>query len=69
MQQVVSLVSLFSSIKCFLLTSLSSNNFGFILFGNQLLSVFIVNLSSTENSSARDVAFSRAKTALAASFS
>ena len=40
-QQVLSGKSLFFSIKSFLLTSLSSKNFGLILFENQLLSVSI----------------------------
>ena len=67
--QVLSGKSLFFSIKSFLLTLLSSKNFGLILFENQLLSVSIVNFNSTEKSSVREVAFSRTKTALAVSLS
>ena len=68
-QQVVSGKSLFFSIKSFLLTSPSSKTFGLILFENQLLSVSIVNFSSIERSSAREVGFSQSKTAVAASLS
>ena len=67
--QVLSGKILFFSIKSFLLTSLSSKNFGLILFENQLLSVSSVNFNSTEKSSVREVAFSRTKTALAVSLS
>ena len=55
--------------KSLLLTSLSSKKFGFILLEKQLLSISIVNFNSTEKSSAREVAFSHSKTAVAASLS
>ena len=52
---------------CFLM-SFSSRKFSFIVFLNQLFKVSIVNLSSTEKSSAMDLDFLRARTAAAASF-
>ena len=48
--------------------SSSSKNFGFMILENQSFKVSMVNFSSTENSSAKDVDFSRASTAEAASF-
>ena len=68
--QVVSeVISRFSLInKCFLL-SCSSKNAGLIVLENQLFKVSTVNFSSTENNSAREVDFSRSRTAVAASFS
>ena len=51
------------------LISLNSRNLGLIVFENQLFNVSIVNFNSTENSSASEVDFSRAKTAVAASLS
>ena len=60
-------IILFFLMKIYLLTSLSSKNFGFIIFVNQLFKVSTVNFNSTENNSAREADFSRAKTAEAAS--
>ena len=42
--------------------SFISRNAGFIMFENQSFKVSIVNFSSTENSSAREVVSSRANT-------
>lgn len=53
---------------CFLM-SFSSRTFGFIVFEKQLSKVSIVHFNSTENSSAREVDFSRANTAETASLS
>ena len=60
-------IILFFLMKICLLTSLSSKNFGFIIFVNQSFKVSTVNFNSTENNSAREADFSRAKTAEAAS--
>ena len=49
--------------------SYSSRNLSIIVFVNQSFNVSIVNFNSTENSSARDVDFSRAKAAEAVSLS
>lgn len=53
---------------CFQMSG-TSRNFVLILFLNHLFEVSMVNLSFTENSSAKEVDFSRARTAVAASFS
>ena len=45
-----------------------SKNFGFMILENQSFKVSTVNFNLTENNSARNVAFSRANTAEAASF-
>ena len=47
--------------------SSSSKNFGFMILENHPFKVSIVNFSSTENNSAREVDFSWANTAEAAS--
>lgn len=49
--------------------SRTSRNFILIVFLNQLFKVSTVSLSSTENSSAKEVDFSRTRTAVTASFS
>ena len=49
--------------------SFTSRNFGFIVFENQSVNVSIVNFNLMENNSAREVDFSQAKTAEAASLS
>ena len=59
----------FSFIKFCFLTSFRSRNFDFIVSENQTFNVSIVNFNSTENIAAREVDFSRANTASAASFS
>ena len=46
-----------------------SRNFSFIILENQSFKVSALNFNSTENNSATDVAFSRANTAEATSFS
>ena len=45
-----------------------SKNFGFMILENQSFKVSTVNFNLTENNSARNVAFSCANTAEAASF-
>ena len=59
----------FSFIKIYFLMSSRERNFDFIVFENQAFNVTILNFNSTENNSAREVDFSRANTAVAASFS
>ena len=58
----------FFNINLFFLISSSSKDFILIVFLNQLLRVLIVNFSSTEESSVRDVDFLLARTAVVASF-
>ena len=59
----------FSFIKVCFLISFRSRNFDFIVSENQAFNTSIVNFNSTENNSAREVDFSHANTAVAASFS
>ena len=56
-QTVLELTAGFSLTKTCFLVSSSSKDFGFIMVENHLFIVSIVNFSSTQNNSARDVYF------------
>ena len=58
----------FSFLYVFFFMSSISKNFGFMILENQSFKVSTVNFNLTENNSARNIAFSRANTAEAASF-
>ena len=59
----------FSLINSRFLYHLTREILTYLLFANQLFKVSIVNFSSTENSTANELDFYRARTAVAASFS